>query len=361
MSIPAISGDGKVLAYRTATCGPSGCLYGIELQDVTGGPPHRLLDSANSISTIDWSPDRRNLLVHGSMETGYGSYIVSVLPGSAPRRVKQHAERGDRQAQATFFADGDSLLLQKQGSLENDPRVLLVADLNGVVHDSIRVGDPGDHVAFALQIPGSSRIVIGMHRKVTTSLSAPLEAVVIRRDGQVLSQFVIGIRGSRDTEAHASSDALWISPGGEGWPKRALLRISIDPASGLFASTIDTIDTGVHTRFGVTSDGSSLVLDEGSPEFKLWALEVAHAVRGEFPQKPLLRSTSALDVRMSPDGTRILVGRDVGRPMDPTPGLVHDSVRRSARCRHVARARRANDGSVLVRRCDRRHPRAHGF
>jgi len=197
----------------------------------------------------------------------------------------------------------------------------LVADLNSVVHDSIRVGDPGDHLAFALQIPGSSRIVIGMHRKVfSTAVTSPLEAFVIQRDGQVLSRSVIGIRGSRDTEAHASSDALWISPGGEGWPKRALLRIPIDPVSGLFASTIDTIDTSVHTRFGVTTDGSSLVLDEGSTELSLWALDVAHAVRGEFPQKPLLRSTSALNVRMSPDGTRILVGRDVGQPMDPRPG-----------------------------------------
>ena len=113
---------------------------------------------------------------------------------------------------------------------------------------------------------------------------------------------------------------MWISPGGEGWPKRALLRIPIDRVSGLFASTIDTIYTGVHTRFGVTTDGSSLVLDEVSTEFSLWALDVAHAVSGEFPRKPLLRSTSALDVRMSPDGKRILVGRDVGRPMDPRPG-----------------------------------------
>ena len=223
VAIPAISGDGKVLAYRTTTCGPSGCLYGVEVKDVTGGPPHRLLDGANSIYAIDWSPDGHNLLVHAYMEAVCGSYIVSVFRG--------HTETGDSR-QATFFADGDSLLLQKPGRLDDDPRVLLVADLNGVVHDSIRVGDPGDHLAFALQIPGSNRIVIGMHRKVSTSLAAPLEAFVIRRDGQVLSRSVIGLRGSRETEAHASSDALWISPGGEGWPKRALLRIPIDSVSG---------------------------------------------------------------------------------------------------------------------------------
>jgi hypothetical protein len=316
VAIPAISGDGKLLAYRTTTCGPSRCLYGIELQDVTGGPPRPprpLLHGANSIYGIEWSPDRRNLLVHAYMEAGFGSYIVSVFPGGTPRRVKQ---------QSSFFADGDSLLffLQEPGRLDKEPRVLLFGDLNGVVHDSIRVGDLGDQLAFARQIPGSKRIVIGMHRKVSTSLAAPLEAFVIRRDGQVLSRSVIGLRGSRVTEAHASSDALWISPGGEGWPKRALLRIPIDPVSGLFASTIDTINTGVHTSFGVTTDGSSLVLDEGSSEYSLWALDVAHAVRGEFPQKPLLRSSSALNVRMSPDGKRILVGRDVGRPADGRPG-----------------------------------------
>ena len=68
-------------------------------------------------------------------------------------------------------------LLVKPGRLDEDPRVLLVADLNGVVHDSIRVGERGDQLAFALQVPGSKRIVIGMHRKVSTSLAAPLEAV----------------------------------------------------------------------------------------------------------------------------------------------------------------------------------------
>ena len=278
---------------------------------MTGGPPQRLLDGANSIHTIDWSPDGHNLLFQGNLKAVSGSFIVSVF-GRTPRRVRPGA---------TFFADGDSLLffLQEPRRIGKEARVLLVGDLNGVVHDSIQIGDPGDHVAFALQIPGSKRIVIGIHRKVSTSLAAPLEAFVIRRDGQVLSRSVVGFLGGRDPEAHASSDALWISPGGEGWPKRALLRIPIDSVTGLFASAIDTIKTGVHTRFGVTTDGSSLVLDEGSSEYSLWALDVADAVRGEFPQKSLLRSSSALNVRMSPDSKRILVGRDFGRPADGRP------------------------------------------
>ncbi len=318
-AIPAISGDGKILAYRTATCGPSGCRYGIDLKVVAGGRPRRLLDGANAIYTIDWSPDRRNLLVHGNMGAALGTYIVSAsFGGTPPRRVKQQVDRIDRQVQATFFADGDSLLLVRQGRLDDDPRLLLVADLNGVVHDSIQVGGRGDQLAFALQVPGSKWLVIGLHRKVSTS-AAPLEAVVIQRDGQVVSRSVIGNQGSRDTEAHASSDALWISPGGEGWPKRAVLRIPIDSVSGRFAKTIDTINTAVHTRFGVTTDGSSLVLDEGSTDYSLFALDMAHALRGEFPQKPLLKSSSALNVRMSPDGKQILVGRDGGRPMDPHP------------------------------------------
>jgi hypothetical protein len=62
-----------------------------------------------------------------------------------------------------------------------------------------------------------------------------------------------------------------------------------------------------------------LVLDEGSAEVSLWALDVAHAVRGEFPQKPLLRSSSALKISISPDGKRILVGQDVGRSADARP------------------------------------------
>jgi hypothetical protein len=77
---------------------------------------------------------------------------------------------------------------------------------------------------------------------------------------------------------------------------------------------VDTLHTGVHTGFGVTADGGRLVLDEGSTEFELWGLELSEAVRGVFPgKKRLLHSTSAISVWLSPDGNRVVVGRDVGR------------------------------------------------
>jgi hypothetical protein len=95
------------------------------------------------------------------------------------------------------------------------------------------------------------------------------------------------------------------------------LRIPLDSATGRLSWRIDTLHTGVYTGFGVTADGGHLVLDEGSTKFDLWGLEVSEAVRGVFPgQKRLLHSTSAMNVRLSPDGNRVIVGHDVGREAD---------------------------------------------
>ena len=132
----------------------------------------------------------------------------------------------------------------------------------------------------------------------------------------MVSRTVVGHSGT-SPQAHASSDALWVSPGGLNWPRRTLLRIPLDSATGRLSSRIDTLYTGVHTGFGVTADGGHLVLDEGSTEFDLWGLDVSEAVRGVFPeQKRLLHSTSAISVSLSPDGNRVVIGRDVGQATD---------------------------------------------
>lgn len=92
-----------------------------------------------------------------------------------------------------------------------------------------------------------------------------MESRIIGRDGRVVSRTVVGHSGT-NPEGHASSDALWVSPGGISWPRRALLRVPFDAVSGQLSSRVDTLFTGVHTGFSVTADGRALVLDEGSTE-----------------------------------------------------------------------------------------------
>jgi hypothetical protein len=59
---------------------------------------------------------------------------------------------------------------------------------------------------------------------------------------------VVGHSGT-SPQAHASSDALWVSPGGLNWQRHTLLRIPLDSATASLSARIDTLHTGVHTSF----------------------------------------------------------------------------------------------------------------
>nr|MBA2627881.1 serine/threonine-protein kinase [Gemmatimonadales bacterium] len=105
---PAISPDGKQLAYVTKECDETRCAYGVDVQDVGGTTTRRVLAGAASAYFIEWSPDRRNLLVTGTMLGRWGTWLVSLV-GGAPRWVALGG--GVAGSGAAFFAGGDSLLL----------------------------------------------------------------------------------------------------------------------------------------------------------------------------------------------------------------------------------------------------------
>ena len=152
-TIPAISSDGKTLAYRAANCGPAGCTYGIEVQDVGGAASRRLFDGASAIYSIEWSPDSRSVLFGATINPLVGTFLVSAL-GGAPRLVSPYT--------ATFFAGGDSLL-SKRARDDTKDVWLSVSGLDGLVRDSIRVADPGEAVIFFAAVPGSKWIIVGIY------------------------------------------------------------------------------------------------------------------------------------------------------------------------------------------------------
>ena len=83
---PAVSPDGKQIAFVTQECSETACAYAVEVQDVGGTTTRTVLEGAASATFIEWSPDRRNLLVTGTIDQRWGTYLVSLL-GGAPRRV----------------------------------------------------------------------------------------------------------------------------------------------------------------------------------------------------------------------------------------------------------------------------------
>ena len=298
ISFPAISGDGKTIAYVVTDCGAQGCRYGVEMQDVAGGPSRRLLDGATAIYRLIISPDRRNILVFASIKGVYGGFIISTLGGS-PRRVVTGS--------AAFYAGGDSLLFS-QGSIPAKTLWIMVSGLDGVPSDSIRVEGPANQIAAITAVPNSQRIMYQLiagrdFEWISSDRTGARHATRVFSRGYV-------VQGS----GKATSDALWIQTTSPSARERSsIVRIPFDPATGRLADRGDTVYTGAQTAYGVTDDGGTFVVDEGITDYAVWALPLEDALRGRFEDtKRILRATTAPLMGLSRDGRIITLTNDAG-------------------------------------------------
>jgi hypothetical protein len=293
-SAPTISADGKQLAYFTKECSGADCRYAIDVQDVGSTAKRRLVEGATAAYSLEWSPDRRNLLMGGTTGGRYGSFIVSAL-GGAPRFLTAGA--------ATFYAGGDSLLLGPTGPSDSS-FVVRVAALDGTIRDSLRVPGPGEALASLVAIPGTSRFV-------ALVVQAPRGLwQVLERTGKVTDKLL----NSCTCGAAASGDALWMMRAGPTVAE-AVVRVALDPVSGKFATHQDTIYSGQFTNLSVTADGTQMAIDDGSYSFSVVAANLSDFLKGTVRAgAPLMRASSWVTAVVSPDGERLLMRRRVPGP-----------------------------------------------
>jgi len=286
---PAISSDGKQLAYFSRSCSGATCTYALEVQDVGGTTSARILSGATAVYGLEWSPDRRNLIAQMTIHGRWGNYLVSAL-GSPPRYLTSGA--------ATFFAGGDSLLI---GPAAHPDSVfwVKVTPLDGAAADSIRVAGPGSFLASLTVVP-STRWLVALVIQRAHGLWQVLD-----RRGKVADRLV----NDCTCPGRASADALWLAREGGG-PTEAVVRIGLDRATGRLASRQDTLFNGTFTNISVTADGGSLALDDGSWDYSVWSLPLADALRGRFTeQRRLFRASTPLLAVPSTDGRRLAVER----------------------------------------------------
>jgi len=293
VSYPAISSDGKELAYAIAQC-DSACHYAIELKDVGGSATRRILEGATALYGIIWSPDRRNLLFNGTMAARYGWYLVSAL-GGTPRLVTS----GD----ASFWAGGDSLLLTPVPKSDS-VHWIGIAGLDGTWRDSIKVAGAAQGVFVLGAAVGSPWQVVSLWHGDWVEIRS------IDRRGR-LAAGSVELHDVSD-EARMVADALWHKLAPPGVNSRPLIvRIPFAPKTGRFSQRWDTVYAGRFTQFDVTEDGGTLVLDEGTSEYTGWTLDLRDALRGVFPEnRRLLQSTVPIALGPSPDGNRVVIKRD---------------------------------------------------
>jgi hypothetical protein len=289
VQIPALSPDGKQLAYFTRHCTGTTCTYAIDVQDVGGTATHRVLDGATAAYDLEWSPDRRNLIAQATIGGHWGNFLISALGGAA-RYLGSGA--------ATFFAGGDSLLIGPAYKPDSAFSVH-VTSLDGVVHDSLRVSVAGQGLSDLTVVPGTPWIIALILKDGHGSWQ------VLDRHGRIVDHVV-----NRCTcPGRASSDALWFQRSGST-ASEAIMRTGVDRATGHFASRQDTVYYGIFTSFSVTADGTSLALDDGTYDFSAWAVDLADALHGKVPDaRRVVRASTSVGAGMAPDGQRLLLWR----------------------------------------------------
>jgi len=286
--VPAISPDGKQLAYVTRHCTGPSCTYDVVVQDVGGSTTRSIFSGATAVYYLEWSPDRRNLVLEGTVNERPGTYLLSALGGD-PRFLTPGV--------ATFYAGGDSLLIGP-ATAPGSVSWIRVAGLDGNVRDSLPVRGEGGGLAAISNVPGTQWIV-------TLTLQPPHGLwQVLDRSGKVADHVV----NACTCGGIAARDAVWLQRQGDAVGE-SIVRVAIDRETGHLSARQDTMTTGLFTNFSVTADGASMVRDQGTYTFGTWELPLADAF-GPIPDdKRLIESSSLISGVMSPDGANVLVAR----------------------------------------------------
>ena len=322
---PAISGDGKQLAYVVKHCEAMQCTSGIEVQDIGAGAGRRAVVNVPRADNLRWSFDRRFLSFRGEIAGRWGTYIVPTLGGS-PRLVAPPP------CSAIFHPAADSLLLPIPASRPDTTGWLAVANLSGSRGDSLPVHleHPG-FVCESYLVPGSRWIIV----EAIGSVSHDYQ--VMDRAGH--RQGVFRLAANVGTWSVMRPDALWMQLWTRGFP---IVRIPFDARRGRFDGGGDTILLTAASGFDVTTDGDTIAYSDGTNQYKLWALELSDALKGRFnPERQLEAATSEILATVSPDGSRVLAVRSVatatgeGRaiaiaPFEGGPEVVHQPPERLA-------------------------------
>ncbi len=245
-TIPAISGDGKQVAYVVKRCTGATCSYGIEIQDVGGGESRRVIDGATALYSIRWSPDRRFLIFGGTIASRFGDYIVSTLHGT-PRYLGI--------VMATFFPDGDSLLVTPFQNRESTVWVWITT-LDGDHRDSIRIED--------VNLPGVVPVAGGRWMVVRSSMQENPEWRIVDRQGRVRDRFRLPGTPPDLSPPRTAAGALWLQLRKQGSRRWAVVRVPIDARSGTFAGRPDTVLVTSQGDFDITADGGAVVYGEAA-------------------------------------------------------------------------------------------------
>jgi len=201
---------------------------------------------------------------------------------------------------AAFWAGGDSVLL---GPAFRPDSVFYVgvAGLDGIPRDSIRIAGTGQALSAISAVPGTGWILSLIVQRPRGLWQ------VVDRSGRIADRVI----NECACGGVGTADAVWLHRESDT-PDHAGVRNAIDPATGKLATRQDTMALGLFTAFSLTSDGGTMVIDQGSYDHGVFALPFDSVLAGRFAEdRRIARASNQVLGSLSPDGARVLVRRAI--------------------------------------------------
>lgn len=294
---PALSADGTEIAYAVETCTGSGCTDAVEIQDVAGAAVRGVVDSA-IVYAINWSHDRRYLMLYARIGQNTGSFVIPSI-GGAPRFLGSES--------ATFFWNEDSLLVSQVFGTNDTTGAgwVKTETIDGELRDSVRMQGPAS-TGIAELLRGERRMLVSGGGRLGN-----WGAEIADRSGHVSD--TLATPGAMYVPQRGG-DAAWF-PVPLGGNRAGLVRVPIDARSGKFRQSRDTVIDAASPDFSVSDDGRTIAYVEGGRHYDLWLLPLAEAFQGRFTtEQHLFGSTSRVTGVLSPDGAHVIVEHTVAGP-----------------------------------------------
>ena len=260
----AVSADGKQLAYITHNCGTKRLLLSPSTSRMWAAPRRTASSTAPPPAYgLEWSPDRRNLIFVGTWKGRWGFYLAlgPRRRTALPQLRRRHVLGRRRLAAGRPAGHRRRLVVPGEGDLDRRHRARQHPGRRSRDSDSTGLSvSPGGRVDRGA---GASRRAAGFWQ-------------VFDRSGNVADH----VLNSCTCPGRITGDALWLTRSGVGF--ESIVRIghrSRRPASWRRAQ--DTLLSGNFNNFSVTADGSTLVVDDGTQDYSLWALEAGRRAEGQ--------------------------------------------------------------------------------
>ena len=308
-SLPALSPDGKRVAYLVKECGEfEGCVGTIMITDVPATTALTVVREVAGVDRIQWTADGRFLMYTAYYGARPGSFLVSTL-GGTPRFMGKGA--------VTQLGATDTLIVAEGlGEVPGWLRVVPIA--SGVATDSIQVPRIHDLGWDVLGSPAGDRLAVLQYGDSVWT------ALVVDRTGVIHDSIAGTYRQGMSVAWAPTGDALVVTSAGSGQNEWDLLRFPIG-GSRSAASVVDTIARQWRLAQGLIEIGrtGAAAYGEVRTEWTLVSFSRPADRSENMGTTALLSGTGfAGSPRVDAAGKWILMSRPVGSSDQPLVQLI---------------------------------------